>query len=124
MKSIFYKATAVFLIILAVSCVPTKKLRYFNDINESWVSDITTKWGYSSVQVTEQGNLTIAGHSAKYVTFEYTSNNKRYRETTYHIWQPAGEYKLYRIRVNCLKNSYDEFRDAFEDFINSFSFLP
>ena len=34
MKSIFYKATAVFLIIFTISCVPTKKLRYFNDINE------------------------------------------------------------------------------------------
>jgi len=34
MKFIFYKSCALFLIISSISCVPTRKLRYFNDINE------------------------------------------------------------------------------------------
>jgi len=34
MKLICYKACALFLIISSISCVPTRKLRYFNDINE------------------------------------------------------------------------------------------
>lgn len=97
---------------------------YFEGINELWVSDITTKWGYIDVQVIEKGDLIIADHSAKYVTFEYTSDAKRYRETTYHIWQPASEFRLYKIRVNCPKDSYDELQDTFEELVNSFTFLP
>jgi len=34
MKISFYKAAVILIMIFAVSCVPTKKLSYFNDINE------------------------------------------------------------------------------------------
>ena len=96
---------------------------YFNGINESWVPDITTKFSYIDVEVLEKGDMTIANNSAKYVTFEYTSENQRYIETTYHIWQPTGEYRLYRIRVNCLRVDHKYFANVFEDFVDSFSLL-
>ena len=97
---------------------------FFNDVNDWWVSAMSEKAGWTDVEITDERSLTVAGHSARYVTFEYTSRAMRFLETTYHIWRPVGEYTLYRIRLNCPKDNYNEFRIPFEDFVNSFAFLP
>ncbi|GAI09436.1 unnamed protein product [marine sediment metagenome] len=97
---------------------------FFDNINDWWVSAMSTKGGWTDIKIVDERDLTIAGHNAKVVAFEYTSGNKRYVEMTYHIWKPKGIYNLHRVRMNCDKDKFDEFLDVYEVFVNSFSFLP
>ncbi|HEY94275.1 MAG TPA: prolyl oligopeptidase family serine peptidase [Dehalococcoidia bacterium] len=98
-------------------------ISYFNGINESWVSDITSKWDYTDVSVINKGSMTLADRTARYVTFEYTQNNRRFIETTYHIWNEDSEIRLYRIRVVCWKESVADLEETFHDFVESFEFI-
>jgi len=95
----------------------------FEDVNSWWVSIISAKFGWTDVKIVDEKDLTIAGHSAKVVVFEFTSRNRRQVDMTYHIWKPAGTYNLYRVRMTCFKGKFEEFLGVFKAFVNSFSFL-
>lgn len=95
----------------------------FENVNSWWVSGISRKFGRTDIKIIDEKDLTIAGHSAKVVVFEFTRRNIRQVEMTYHIWKPAGTYNLYRVRMTCLKGKFEEFLDVYKAFVNSFSFL-
>jgi hypothetical protein len=94
----------------------------FEDVNSWWVSIISKKWGWTDIKIIDERDLTIAGHKAKVVAFEFTSRNRRQVDMTYHIWKPAGTYNLYRVRMTCFKGNFEEFLDVYKAFLNSFSF--
>ncbi|MFX0196536.1 MAG: hypothetical protein ACFFCW_10465 [Candidatus Hodarchaeota archaeon] len=95
----------------------------FENVNRWWVSIISKKWGLTDIKIVDERELTIDGHNAKVVVFEFTRRNIRQVDMTYHIWKPTGKYKLYRIRMTCFKDKFEEFLDVYKAFVNSFSFL-
>jgi hypothetical protein len=95
----------------------------FENVNRWWVSIISKKWGWTDVDIVDERELTIDGHNAKVVVFEFTGSNRRQVDMTYHIWKPTGTYNLYRIRMTCFKDKFEEFLDVYKAFVNSFSFL-
>jgi hypothetical protein len=95
----------------------------FENVNRWWVSIISKKWGWTDVEIVDERELTIDGHNAKVVVFEFTGRNRRQVDMTYHIWKPTGTYNLYRVRMTCFKGKFEEFLGVFKAFVNSFSFL-
>jgi hypothetical protein len=96
---------------------------FFNGVNAWWVPAITQKYSQENVTVIEDTEITISGYRAKKVTFTYVTNGKNYIETTYHIWRPNNDFKLYRIRLNCLQADLEQMTKTFEDFVAGFTFL-
>jgi len=96
----------------------------FADVNEWWVDRISTNMGWTDIEILEERDLTLAGHSAKVVVTEFTDRRGwRLIDRTYHIYKPGGRYDLYRIRMTCEKEKYDEFLPTLEKLVKSFSFL-
>jgi len=96
----------------------------FADVNEWWVDRISGSRGWTEIEILEERDLTLAGHSAKVVVTEFTGRRGgRRMDRTYHIYKPGGRYDLYRIRLTCEKEKYDEFLPIVEKLVKSFSFL-
>lgn len=95
----------------------------FEEVNNWWVKIICTKHGWIDIKILEEKELNIVGFNAKLIAFEFTSKGKRNVDMTYHIWKPAGRYSLYRIRMVCRKDKFEEFLPVYKNFVNSFSFL-
>jgi len=96
----------------------------FANVNEWWVDGISRSRGWTEIEILEERDLTLAGHSAKVVVTEFTGRRGGRRiDRTYHIYKPGGRYDLYRIRLTCEKEKYDEFLPTLEKLVKSFSFL-
>jgi len=96
----------------------------FADVSNWWVGAMTRKFDWTDVEILEEKDLTLAGHSARVLTVEYTSRRGRTRKTRiYHILKPGGGFILYRLRLWCAKESYEEILPTFERLVKSFSFL-
>ncbi len=96
----------------------------FTDVSNRWVGAMTRKFDWTDVKILEERDLTLAGHSARVLTVEYTSRRGTSRTTRiYHIFKPGGRYILYRLRLWCAKERYEEVLPTFEKLVKSFSFL-
>jgi hypothetical protein len=102
---------------------PTYTQEFFNGINAWWVPAITEKSGATEIEIADEGELTIFDYDAKYVKFSYKQSGKQYTEITYHIWRPDKPYSLYRFRLICWQELFEQFYPLFEDFIYSIEFL-
>ncbi len=95
----------------------------FENVNTRWKEIMIRDRSWTDVKTLDEKSLTMDGHDAKVVVFEYTQFNIRYVTMAYHIWRPGETYNYYRIRLNCYEDKFEEYKDDFQTFANSFSFL-
>ena len=85
---------------------------------------MTRKFDWTDVKILEERDFSLAGHSARVLTVEYMSRRGTRRTTRiYHILKPGGRYILYRLRLWCAKERYEDVLPTFEKLVKSFSFL-
>ena len=96
----------------------------FSKINAWWVNAVSTDRYWTDIKILEEKDLTLAGHRAKLVAFEFTDQGGGKRiERTYHIYKPGSDYDLFRIRMNCIKGRYEWFLPAVEKLAESFTLI-
>jgi len=93
----------------------------FAKVNAWWVNAVSTARDSTDIKILEEMDLTLGGHKAKLVAFEFTDKQGgRQIERTYHIYKPGADYDLYRIRMNSIKERYEWFLPAVEKVAESF----
>jgi len=96
----------------------------FSKINAWWVNAVSTERDWTDIKILEEKDLTLAGHRAKLVAFEFTDKlGGKQVERTYHIYNPGADYDLFRIRLNCIKERYEWFHPAVEKLAESFTLI-
>ena len=108
---------------MLVAVFDVEKPYPFENVNTRWKDIMIKGRDWTDVKTLDEKSLTMAGHDAKVVIFEYTQYNIRYVTMAYHIWRPGETNNLFRIRLNCYKDKFEEYKDDFQAFANSFSFL-
>lgn len=93
-------------------------------VNQWWVNEVSTARDWTNIKILEEKDLTVAGLPAKLVAFEFTDKlGGRQIERTYHIYNPDGDYDLFRIRLNCIRERYEWFLPAVVELAESFDLI-
>ncbi len=96
----------------------------FSKVNEWWVNAVSTERDWTDIKILEEKDLTLAGHRAKLVAFEFTDKlGGKQIERTYHIYIPGADYDLFRIRMNCITERYEWFLPAVKKLVESFTLI-